>query len=87
MFPVCQRQDVLFSYTNDDSQHEVKQRPEVTIVETLGDVDDLSAFNAYRVYYSGMKMSSSWRKELTQIATNMVLGKMIITEVLPRCLR
>ena len=44
---------VLFSYTNDDSQHEVKQRPEVTIVETLGDVDDLSAFNAYRVYYQG----------------------------------
>ena len=66
---------VLFSYTSDDSQHEVKQRPEVTIVETLGDVDDLSAFNAYRVYYSGMKMSSSWRKELTQIATNMVLGE------------
>ena len=53
---------VLFSYTSDGSQDEVKQRPEVTIVETLGDVDDLSAFNAYRVYYSGLKMTSSWRR-------------------------
>jgi len=58
---------VLFAYTQSDSQDEVKQRPEVTIVETLGDVDDLSAFNAYRVRYSGLKTSSSWRKELQQL--------------------
>lgn len=65
---------VLFAYTQTDPREEVKQRPEVTIVETLGDVDDLSAFNAYRVHYSGLKTSSSWRKELTQTATDMVVG-------------
>jgi exoribonuclease R len=66
---------VLFTYAQTDAQDEVKQRPEVTIVETLGNVDDLSAFNAYRVYYSGLKTSSSWRKELTQTAADMVVGE------------
>ena len=65
---------MLFSYTSDGSQDEVKQRPVVTLVETLGDVDDVSAFNAYRVHYSGLKTSSSWRKELTQTATDMAVG-------------
>jgi exoribonuclease R len=61
---------VLFGYNQADSQGELKQRPEVTILETLGDVDDLSAFNSYRVYYSGLKTSSSWRKELQRFISN-----------------
>jgi exoribonuclease R len=80
---------VLFGYTGENSQDEVIQRPEVTILETLGDVDDLPAFNAYRVHYSGLKTSSSWRKdlqhfvsgtsaeELAQAATDMVIGEYV----------
>lgn len=53
---------VLFRILNCD---DVKQRPEAQLIETLGDVDDESAFNNYRVYSAGLSTSSSWTKELS----------------------
>lgn len=43
-----------------------QERPEVILVETIGDVDDVNAFSTYRTYVSGFKLQSSWHKELSQ---------------------
>lgn len=65
---------VLFNYNTHANDHDhpeqLRQRPEVTIVETFGDVDDLQAFGSYRVCYSGLALSSSWTKCLQHVRTS-----------------
>ena len=48
------------------NQFTTQERTEVTLVETIGDVDDVNAFSTYRTYVSGFKLQSSWHKELAQ---------------------
>lgn len=46
---------------------QVKERPEVLLVETLGDVDDIGAFSRFRVISENMQLSSSFAAEFRDI--------------------
>lgn len=54
----------LLSSSSKITEKQYTERPEVQLIETIGDVDNFTAFSNYRAYSLGLKMSSSWTKEL-----------------------
>ena len=63
---------VLFRIVDDtwkENADQLQSRPEAQLVETIGDVDDTEAFGNFLTHLSGMKLSSSWAKELSHSRT------------------
>lgn len=54
---------VVFTYKNNDD-NAFTERPEAQLVETIGDIDDETAFAYYMTLKNGLKTTSSWTKEL-----------------------
>lgn len=60
---------VIFNCDNNSSynQSHITQRPEVKLIETIGNIDDEYSFSKYRTLKSGLKLSPSWTKEFNYL--------------------